>query len=81
MRILPPLSICAGGQVSAEKGYTSAGTLDKERGLPGGVNVPATASLPVTLLRRRSVEEKFGQQKGKVASQGQLTGKRWEERQ
>lgn len=70
MRILPPRSICAGGQVSAEKGYTSAGTLGKERGLPGGVNVPETALLPVTLPRRRSGEEESGQQKGKVASQG-----------
>ena len=60
MRILPPRSICAGGQVSAEKDYISAATLGKERGLPGDVNVPATASLPVTLLRGQSAEEELG---------------------
>lgn len=42
----------------------------QREGLPWGVSVPATAPLPVTLLRRQSGEEEFGQQKGKVASQG-----------
>lgn len=58
--MLPPLSICAGGQVPAEKDCTFADSLGKEKGLPGGVNVPATALLPVTQLRRQSGEEEFG---------------------
>jgi hypothetical protein len=38
IRILPPLSICAGGQVPEERECVSAAVLGTERGLTGGVH-------------------------------------------